>query len=48
LRHGSDAGENVGMPARRYLNGSPEMVALDSYLRDGAVGMVIESPGVRP
>jgi sulfur-oxidizing protein SoxA len=38
----------TGVRARPYLYGSPEMVALESYLRDRAAGMMIESPGVRP
>jgi len=38
----------IGMRAETYAYGSPEYVALESYLMWRARGMKLESPGVRP
>jgi L-cysteine S-thiosulfotransferase len=38
----------TGVRAEPFAYGAPEMIALEAYLRDRAVGMILESPGVRP
>ncbi|MFM9937970.1 MAG: sulfur oxidation c-type cytochrome SoxA [Hyphomicrobiaceae bacterium] len=38
----------TGMRAENFAAGSPELIALESYLMWRAEGMVIESPAVRP
>lgn len=38
----------VGMRAESYAYGSPEFVALETFLMWRARGMVVEAPGVRP
>ncbi len=38
----------VGIRAEAYANGSPDSVALETFLMSRARGMPMESPGVRP
>ncbi|HEX5998103.1 MAG TPA: sulfur oxidation c-type cytochrome SoxA [Hyphomicrobiaceae bacterium] len=38
----------IGMRAKPYAYGSPELIALEAYLKWRARGMAMESPAVRP
>ncbi len=38
----------VGVRSEPYAYGSPEMVALETFLRDRAAGLPLETPAVRP
>jgi sulfur-oxidizing protein SoxA len=38
----------TGVRSEPYAYGSPEMVALEAYLRDRAAGLPLETPAVRP